>query len=56
MRRLLVSAITDLAASKTLEEPLGEGIPTGHPSMPDVQIGPDQIDFIAFRSHSRARK
>jgi mono/diheme cytochrome c family protein len=32
-----------------LEEALGEGISTGHPSMPQFQFEPDQIgDFIAF--------
>lgn len=34
---------------ETLEESLGEGIVTGHPSMPQFQLEPDQInDFIAF--------
>lgn len=34
---------------ETLEEALGEGIVTGHPSMPEFQLAPDQIrDFIAF--------
>lgn len=34
---------------ETLEEALGEGIVTGHPSMPQFQLEPDQIgDFIAF--------
>jgi len=32
-----------------LEEPLAEGIMTGHPSMPEFRFDPDQIaDFIAF--------
>ena len=32
-----------------LEEPLAEGIVTGHPSMPEFQLDPGQIaDFIAF--------
>jgi cytochrome c len=32
-----------------LEEPLAEGIVTGHPNMPEFRFGPDQIgDFIAF--------
>jgi cytochrome c553 len=32
-----------------LEEPLGEGIVTGHPSMPEFRFEPDQIhDFIGF--------
>jgi mono/diheme cytochrome c family protein len=32
-----------------LEEALGEGIITGHPSMPQFQFEPDQVaDFIAF--------
>lgn len=32
-----------------LEESLAEGIVTGHPSMPEFQLDPDQIgDFIAF--------
>ena len=34
---------------ETLEEALGEGIVTGHPSMPEFRLEPDQIgDFIAF--------
>lgn len=34
---------------ETLEEPLGEGIVTGHPAMPEFRLEPDQIgDFIAF--------
>ncbi len=34
---------------ESLEESLGEGIMTGHPSMPQFQFEPDQItDFIAF--------
>jgi cytochrome c len=34
---------------ETLEEALGEGIMTGHPSMPEFRFEPDQIrDFIAF--------
>ena len=34
---------------ETLEEPLAEGIVTGHPSMPEFSFAPDQIgDFIAF--------
>jgi cytochrome c len=32
-----------------LEEPLAEGIVTGHPTMPEFRFAPDQIsDFIAF--------
>jgi len=32
-----------------LEEPLGEGIVTGHPTMPEFRFEPDQIhDFIEF--------
>ena len=32
-----------------LEEPLAEGIVTGHPTMPEFRFDPDQItDFIAF--------
>ncbi|MEP9389152.1 cytochrome c [Mesorhizobium sp. KR9-304] len=32
-----------------LQESLAEGIRTGHPSMPEFQLAPDQIgDFIAF--------
>ncbi len=34
---------------EALEEALAEGIMTGHPSMPQFQFEPDQInDFIAF--------
>lgn len=34
---------------ESLEESLGEGIMTGHPSMPQFQFEPDQIDdFLAF--------
>src|SRR5262245_42728949 len=34
---------------ESLEEALGEGIATGHPSMPEFRLEPDQIgDFIAF--------
>lgn len=34
---------------ETLEEALAEGFMTGHPSMPQFQFEPDQInDFIAF--------
>lgn len=34
---------------ESLEEALGEGIVTGHPSMPEFRLEPDQIgDFIAF--------
>jgi cytochrome c len=33
----------------SLEEPLAEGIVTGHPSMPEYRFEPDQIhDFIEF--------
>ena len=33
----------------TLEEALGEGIVTGHPSMPEFKLAPDQVrNFIAF--------
>jgi mono/diheme cytochrome c family protein len=32
-----------------LEEPLGEGTVTGHPTMPEFRFEPDQIhDFIEF--------
>ena len=32
-----------------LEEPLAEGLVTGHPNMPEFRFEPDQIrDFIAF--------
>jgi mono/diheme cytochrome c family protein len=34
---------------ESLEEPLAEGIVTGHPAMPEFRFEPDQIaDFIAF--------
>ncbi|HEY6633581.1 MAG TPA: cytochrome c [Rhizobiaceae bacterium] len=34
---------------ETLEEALAEGIRTGHPSMPEFMLEPDQIqDLIAF--------
>lgn len=34
---------------ETLEEAFGEGIVTGHPSMPEFRLDPDQIgDLIAF--------
>lgn len=34
---------------ETLEEALGEGIVTGHPSMPEFRLEPDQIgDFLQF--------
>jgi cytochrome c len=34
---------------ESLEEALAEGIVTGHPSMPEFRLEPDQIgDFIAF--------
>ena len=34
---------------ENLEEPLAEGIVTGHPSMPEFRLDPDQIkDFINF--------
>lgn len=34
---------------ESLEETLGEGIVTGHPSMPEFQLGPAQVgDLIAF--------
>ena len=34
---------------ETLEEALAEGIRTGHPSMPEFRLEPDQIgDLIAF--------
>ena len=33
----------------SLEEALGEGIVTGHPSMPQFELAPDQIsDLIAY--------
>lgn len=32
-----------------LEEPLAEGIVTGHPAMPEFRFAPDQInDFISY--------
>ena len=32
-----------------LEEPLAEGLATGHPTMPEFSFEPDQVaDFIAF--------
>ena len=34
---------------ETLAEALAEGISTGHPTMPEFQLEPDQInDFISF--------
>jgi mono/diheme cytochrome c family protein len=34
---------------ETLEEALGEGIVTGHPSMPEFKLDPGQVgDLIAF--------
>ncbi len=34
---------------ENLEEPLAEGIVTGHPNMPEFRLAPDQFhDFIAF--------
>ena len=34
---------------ESLEEALGEGIVTGHPSMPEFRLDPGQIgDFISF--------
>lgn len=34
---------------ESLEESLAEGIVTGHPTMPEFRLEPDQIaDFIAF--------
>jgi mono/diheme cytochrome c family protein len=34
---------------ESLEEPLAEGIVTGHPTMPEFRFDPGQIrDFIAF--------
>ena len=34
---------------ETLEEPLAEGIVTGHPTMPQFKLEPNQIqDFIAY--------
>jgi len=34
---------------ENLEEPLAEGIVTGHPNMPEFRLAPDQIhDFIAY--------
>ncbi len=34
---------------ESLEEALGEGIVTGHPSMPEFQLDPGQVgDFIIF--------
>jgi hypothetical protein len=34
---------------ETLEEALGEGITTGHPTMPEFRLDPGQVgDFIAF--------
>lgn len=38
----------------TLEEALGEGIVTGHPSMPEFRLEPDQIrDFISYLNSLR---
>jgi cytochrome c len=34
---------------ESLEEALGEGIATGHPSMPEFRLDPGQVgDFISF--------
>jgi mono/diheme cytochrome c family protein len=34
---------------ETLQEALGEGIVTGHPTMPEFRFDPDQVgDFITF--------
>jgi len=34
---------------ESLEEALGEGITTGHPSMPEFKLDPGQVsDFISF--------
>ena len=34
---------------ENLEEPLAEGIMTGHPKMPEFRFEPDQIaDFVAY--------
>lgn len=34
---------------ENLQRPLAEGISTGHPTMPEFRLAPDQIgDFIAF--------
>src|SRR3954452_4386345 len=34
---------------ESLEEPLGEGISTGHPTMPEFRLDPGQVgDFISF--------
>jgi cytochrome c len=34
---------------ESLEEALGEGIVTGHPSMPEFRVDPGQVgDFISF--------
>ena len=34
---------------ETLEEALGEGLSTGHPSMPEFRLDPGQVgDFISF--------
>ena len=34
---------------ESLEEPLAEGIITGHPSMPEFQLDPGQVaDVIAY--------
>ncbi len=34
---------------ENLEEPLGEGIVTGHPQMPEFRFDPDQVgDVIAY--------
>jgi cytochrome c len=36
-------------AVESLEEALGEGITTGHPSMPEFKLDPGQVgDFISF--------
>ena len=39
---------------ESLEEALGEGIVTGHPSMPEFRLDPGQIgDFIAYLNSLR---
>ena len=37
------------SAEVPLQEALGEGIVTGHPTMPEFRLDPDQVgDFIEF--------
>ncbi|MBN9581271.1 MAG: cytochrome c [Afipia sp.] len=42
---------------ETLAEALAEGISTGHPTMPQFQLEPDQInDFLAFLKSLEKRR